>query len=225
MYKLGERPHHKQKLYAFLILLLAGFIMAGVWTADTYLQPETTLSSSEGVVRHVDVVKPATKQINTSIFSMEILKNWQPQESQLIPKAQYSWRGTGKEESSRSLDLYVDTIPATMAVNKLLPLRAAGDQMVVGDNISDNCINFTDSTQADKRTGMVAAKWSGVDFYCDTGNYARNVIGTGSPEAINSVKLDGRASGSHRFFFVYTDHSAEPDYAILTDLLSSFRVH
>jgi hypothetical protein len=224
MYKLGERPHHKQKLYAFLILLVAGLIMAGAWAANTYLRPETTLSSSEGIVRHVDVVKPLTKQVTTNIFSMEILKNWQPQDSQLIPKAQYAWRGTGKEDSSRSLDLYVDTIPATMAVNKLLPLRAAGDQIVVGDAISDNCVNFTDSTQADKKTGKVEAKWSGVNFYCDTGNYARNVIGTGTPEAINSIQLRGQASGSHRFFFVYTDHSAEPDYTILTDLLSSFRV-
>jgi hypothetical protein len=225
MYKLGERPHHKQKLYAFLILLLAGLIMLGVWAADTYLQPETTLSDSQGVVRHVDIAKPLTKEVSNSIFSMDILKNWHTQKSQLIPQAQYSWRGTGKEESSRSLEVYVDAIPTTMAVNKLLPLRSAGNRVVVGDNISDNCINFTDSTKADKKTGKVAAKWSGVNFYCDTGNYTRNVIGTGSPDAINSVRLVGKAAGSHQFFFVYTDHSAEPDYTILTDLLNSFRVH
>lgn len=225
MYRLGHRPHHKQKLYALLILAFAGLIIATGWALNKYLQPNTSLSESEGVVRHIDVATPPTKQINTRIFFMSIPRTWRAVTPSFIPAAQYAWRGVGQEDSTRSLELYVDSIPADMAVNKLLPLRANGNRVVVGDNISDNCTSFTDSAKADKMTGKILAKWSEVNFYCDTANYSRNIIGTGSPGSINSVRLDGQATGGHRFFFVYTDNSAEPDYTIFTNMLSSFRVH
>jgi hypothetical protein len=225
MYKLGERSHHKQKLYVLLIFILAGLIMAGWWAANKYLQPETTLGDSEGVVRHVDVVKPATKQVNNSIFSMTIPRNWQPVKSSRIPSAQYAWRATSKTDAGRGLEIYVDAIPKTMAVNRLLPVSASNNRLVIRNEVSDNCVNFTDASKADRPTGQAPAKWSGVNFYCDVGNYARNVVGTGSPSVINSVTVDGSAAGAHRFFFVYTDHSAESDYVVFTDILSSFRVH
>lgn len=225
MYKLGRRPHHRQKLYALLILAFAGLIIAAAWALNNYLQPNTSFSESEAIVRHVGVATPPTKTINTSIFSMSIPKSWHVVTPSYIPAAQYAWRGVGQEDSARSLELYVDNIPAAMAVNKLLPLRANGNRIVVGDTISDNCTSFTDSAKADKRTGKMLAKWSEVNFYCDTSNYTRNVIGTGSPGLINSVSLDGPAAGVHNFFFIYTDNSAEPDYTIFTNILSSFRVH
>jgi hypothetical protein len=224
MYKLGHRSSHKHKLYATLILLFAGLIIAGIWGANTYLKPDTTLGTSEGVIRHVDVVTPPTKEVSNSIFSMNIPKSWHATTSQLIPAPQYAWRGAGTEGSPRSLEIYVDAIPATMAVNRLLPLRANGSKVVVGDDLSDNCVNFTDAVQTDRRTGKILAKWSGVNFYCDAANSARNLVGTGTPEAINSVELRGPLAGKHRFFFIYTDHSAEPDYTIFTDMLKSFQV-
>lgn len=225
MYKLGHRPHQKQKLYALLILLFAGLVMAGVWAANKFLQSDTTLGVTKGVVRHVDVATPPTKVVSNSIFTMKVPRNWQTTKSSLIPAAQYAWRGTGVEDSPRNIEVYVDAIPAKMAVNKLLPLRASGNRVMVGDSISDNCVSFTDSSKADKQTGTILAKWSDVNFYCDTGNYARNVVGTGSPDAINSITLDGQAAGVHRFFFLYTDNSSEPDYSILTNMLDSFRIH
>jgi len=225
MYKLGERSHHKQKLYALLIIFLAGLIVAAIWAANKYLQPETTLGTSEGVVRRVEVAIPPTKEVSSRIFSMTVPKSWQTTKSQFIPAAQYAWRGVGKEESTRSLEIYMDAIPSNMAVNRLLPLRASGNRVVVGDDLSDNCVNFTDAKQADRQTGKILAKWSGVSFYCDTANSLRNLAGTGTPEAINSVQLKGGTTGVHHFFFVYTDHSAEPDYTVFTDVLNSFRVH
>lgn len=224
MYQLGHRAHHRQKLYATLILLFAGLSIAGIWGATRYFQPDTTLSSSEAIVRHVDVAIPATKTVTTPTFTMDIPKSWYAVPSSLTPTAPYAWRGTGTQEAARSIEVYVDTLPASMAINKLLPVHGNGDQLVVGDNISDNCTSFTDNSQVDKKTGTALAKWSGVNFYCDAANYERNVIGTGSPEAINSVAVKGKLTGSHRFFFVYTDNSAEPDDTLPTTILSSFRV-
>lgn len=224
MYQLGHRAHHRQKLYATLILLFAGLSIAGIWGATRYFQPDTTLSSSEAIVRHVDVAKPATKTITTATFTMDIPKSWRAVPSNLTPAAPNAWRGTGAQEAARSIEVYVDALPGSMAVNRLLPVHGNGDQLAVGDSISDNCTSFTDNSQVDKKTGTALAKWSGVNFYCDAANYERNVIGTGSPEAINSVTLKGKQSGGHRYFFVYTDNSAEPDDTLLTTMLDSFRV-
>lgn len=224
MYTLGHKPHTHHNLYAFAALGIAGFIMLGAWLANKYLQPDTILSDSHGVVRHVDVVKPPTKLASNSIFTIMIPRSWSVTDSQYIPAAQYAWHGTRAEDSARRIDVYVDSIPKDMAVNKLLPLHGSGDQVIITGNVSDNCVNFTDASKADKLTAKVLAKWSGVSFYCDTGNYARNVIGTGAPGSINRVAATGKIAGQHAFFFVYTDHSAEPDYSIFTDMLNSFRV-
>jgi hypothetical protein len=224
MYKLGHRSPHRHKVYAALILFFAGLVIAGIWVANNFLKPDTTLGTSEGVIRHVDVVTPPTKEISNSMFSATIPKNWQVTKSQFIPTSQYAWRGTGQADSPRSLEIYIDAIPTSMAVNRLLPLRANGNRVVVGDDVSDNCINFTDAAQADKRSGKILAKWSGVNFYCDVANSARNLVGTGTPESVNSVELSGHLAGKHRFFFIYTDHSGEPDYTIFTDIMKSFQV-
>ncbi len=225
MYKLGHRPQHKQKLTALIILIIAGLIIAVIWILSNYFQSDTTLSESEGIVRQVDVAAPATKKIDNSIFSFEIPKSWKSGESKLLPAAQYTWHGVGKDESARSLEIYVDTNPATMPVNRLLPVKASGNRIVVGDSISDNCVDFTDSKKANKQTGLLLASWSGVKFYCDYSNYGRDVIGVSTAQAINSIALDGAAAGSHKFFFVYTDHGALPDYSVISDIISSVRVH
>jgi hypothetical protein len=54
-------------------------------------------------------------------------------------------------------------------------------------------------------------------------NYERDVVGTSSPQEINTVTVTGPSTGTHKYFFVYTDNSAEPDYTIFTDALQSFK--
>lgn len=224
IYQLGHKPHSRHQFYALAILCVAGLVILAAWAANNYFQPDTTLSDSQEVVRHVDVVKPPTQGVESNVFYMMIPRSWSATTPQYIPAAQYAWHGISGEDSARRIDVYVDAIPKDMAVNKLLPVRGSANRVAVSGDVSDNCVNFTDASKAGKLTAKVLAKWSGVNFYCDAGNYARNVIGTGAPGTINSVSAHGEVAGTHTFFFVYTDHSAEPDYAIFTDMLNSFRV-
>jgi hypothetical protein len=88
--------------------------------------------------------------------------------------------------------------------------------------VSDNCVNFTDEKTANPTTGAASSKWSGVSFLCDTANDQRVVVGTSSAaEPVNTVTVTG-AKGTHRYFFVYTDHSAQPKFEIFTAALASF---
>jgi hypothetical protein len=68
------------------------------------------------------------------------------------------------------------------------------------------------------------AKWSGINFLCDLGNYLRDVVGTSSPEGINSVTLTGNTTGKHTLFFMYTDNTPSPDYSTFINALKSFQL-
>lgn len=224
MYRIGEKSHHRTKVYLLLLFLLVGLIIGGSIAAQSLLKPDTQLSQADGVIRHVDVVTAETKQITEPLFIMRLPDDWKPVKPRYIPRAQYSWQGTGKDDTSRWLDLYIDDIPSKMAVNRMIPLSSSGGKIVVNDDVSDNCVNFTDERAVDARTGTVPAKWSGVTFICDAANSLRNLTGTGSSEGVNTLTLKGNTTGKHRVFFVYTDHSGSPDYTPFTDALNSFEL-
>ncbi len=223
MYRIGERPpHHRRTIYLVLVFAIAFGIVGGSLAAKHYFTADTSLSQSKSVVRHVQVARAKTKQVQNKVFSMKIPATWESFTSDFAPPAPYAWRGNDLEDSARRIDIYIDDIPAKMAVNRLLPLRASGNNIVVGDNVSDNCVNFTEAQQADTHTGIITAKWSGVTFYCDSANSSRNLVGVGTPDTINGIVLKGPQTGKHRVFFVYTDHSSSPDYTAFTNMLDTF---
>lgn len=225
MYELGKNQRSRGKtifisLTVVFLLLVAGATVA----AKLYLKPNTVVSQSDGVIRHVSVAPPKIKHISTSLFKLDLPVGWHKSKNNyLAPSADYGWQGKG-DDAARRLDIYVDYIPATMPVNHLQPVSGQGSRLSLDGSVSENCVNFTDETATSRRTGQAPAKWSGVSFYCDTGNYSRDVVGTGSKSGTNSVKLTGSTSGSHKFFFIYTDNSASADYSIFQNILQSFRV-
>jgi hypothetical protein len=107
-----------------------------------------------------------------------------------------------------------------MGVNLMVPVSASGNRVVPGA-VSGNCVNFTSTTNINPNGGSLS-KWSDVNFYCDTHNYERDVVGTSSADAINSITLNGPINGTHSFFFTYTDDTSQPDYSIFTNALASF---
>jgi hypothetical protein len=225
MYQLGHKPHHRRKVILLLTFLLFVLITGGVIWARGYFKPNTTLANSAAIVRHVDVATPAKKTVRTTTFTMQVPADWKAiAHSDQIPAPDFIWQGTTKEDTARWVQVWVDNVPASMAVNRLLPLRADGNRILLADDVSDNCVNFTDASKVDPHTGTINAKWSGVDFVCDAANYERDLVGTATQGARNSITLHGSKSGTHRYFFIYTDHSAEADYSYFTDMLSSFRV-
>jgi hypothetical protein len=221
MYKLGKRSIHRNKIYASLLVLLVLLVVGGIIIAKHNLKSDTILTQAPSVTRHLSVVPPKLKTVTTTLFTMSIPDDWQPRTSNLVPPAPYSWHGTTQEDSARLLDIYVDNIPATLAINRMLPVTATGPKLIIKDAVSDNCANFTDASQENQQTGTALAKWSNVFFYCDLANYERDVVGTSSEGAINSITLTGD-QGSHRYFFIYTDNSAAADYSVFTSILSSF---
>jgi hypothetical protein len=122
----------------------------------------------------------------------------------------------------RRIDIYIDNVPSSLAVNRLLPVQVNQDQLQPQGVVSDNCTDFTTPTAQSAQTGTIDAKWNGVDFLCDTGNYERDVVAIGS--ASGPISLTGPKTSTHKILLVYTDNTTQPDYSIFTAIVESFRI-
>lgn len=206
----------RARLVGFLLPPI--IVVAGAWVY-AYFRPTSKITMATPTASTVRA--PGHKTFKEPMFTIALPANWAAQKT-IGSNAPYQYRGQDADDATRSLAVYVDTIPTGFAVNRLLPIEADNTTLETTAGVSDNCINFTDTSQANPQTGVVAAKWGGVKFWCDTVNYQRNVVGAGSAEANNAVTVKG-ASGSHRYFFVYTDHSTTPEYEVFTSALDSFK--
>lgn len=222
MYRFRERPHNHRKLW----LTLTGFVVIAclaVLATLHLLRPNTQLGQTPPpVTTKVSANVPKTAPVDEPLFSLNLPDDWQPRANNDVPKPTYSWGGTTKTDNTRWLNIYVDDIPTTLAVNRVLPVDGNGTTLALTAGVSDNCITFTGATNGGQNSAP--AKWQGINFLCDTGNYIRDVVGTSSPDGINTVILTSADKGMHQFFFTYTDNSSSPDYSVFTDILKSFQL-
>ncbi len=166
-------------------------------------------------------------RINEAGFSMELPGDWKEVGRRNdLSEHSVTWQSTKPQQDSRTVRLYIDTIPTTRSLNKLVPVTAAGNMLTVGD-VSDNCATFTQggTLNAYDATKLkeAPAKWNKVDFICDLPRVIDNEIGTGSVEGHNTVTLTGASNVPHKYFFLYTDRSGQPDNSIFTNALRSFK--
>jgi hypothetical protein len=113
----------------------------------------------------------------------------------------------------------------------LLPVKVQDNVMTLG-NISDNCVNFTQSAvPEDKRPvniplnqAALPSRWQLVDFLCDNANVSHQLVGAASSDALNTITLSGDTKGTHKFFFMFQDNNISPDYGIFETILSNFKV-
>jgi len=166
------------------------------------------------------------KTIDEKLYSFKLPTDWKEIRRGNAPTDNsVTWQASLKDADNRFLQIYVDTIPS-LAVNMELPVTAVDNGLNYGD-LSDNCVSFTKGGSFESsvaiRSKETAAKWQEVDFICDLPKPEYGVIGTGSKDGINTVKVAGPTGGMHKYFFVYTDRNVKVDYSIFYDALTSFR--
>lgn len=226
MYRLGHRQAHHYALIGGGLVVGAAVLIGIAWlVTGTVLKPHTVIRQSPPLSHTVTATSKSLQQVSQGIISLSLPTTWQRVAAPQLPGTIYSWAGTEPPDAARRLDVYVDSAPTNFAVNRLLPVQAAGNQLDVTAATSDNCVNFTDKTSDSTATGRAASKWGGVNFLCDMGNYERDVVGTGSTEGLNQVTLVGPTSGRHRILLVYADNNTSPDYAIFVAIVKSFHLN
>ena len=225
MYQLGHRSKHHYWLRALTGLIILGVAAGGVFFIKNLLQPHTSLTQSKAIIRNVPVSSVPTQHIVQGMFTIDLPATWkQRAPSSVVPAPTFTWQGTAGNDQARWIDLYLDTVPSGFAANRLLPVQVNGDSIDVTGTTSDNCVNFTDKTTQASPTGTVPAKWGGVNFMCDVGNYLRDVVAIGSPEGVNTITIVGATKGSHRILLTYTDNGPSPDYTVFASAVKSFRL-
>jgi hypothetical protein len=166
------------------------------------------------------------KNFDNRLFSLDLPNDWEATIVEGAPAGSQSWRNTANNKGVRLITLYLDAVPANFAINRVVAVEPVENHLTVLGDVSDNCINFTtaDKQASAATAGKAPAKWQNVDFICDTGNYIRNVVGTGSAKSLNAAKLTGASGGPHNVFFTYTDNSSSPNFGIFTAMLQSFKL-
>ncbi|HET6924222.1 MAG TPA: hypothetical protein VFH39_00125 [Candidatus Saccharimonadales bacterium] len=223
MYRLGERKHSRRKLYAwlggFLVLLFAGAIVAVY-----LLHADTVISQTPApVVRRLTYAAPKTTVYEGATFKISLPEGWKTMAVTDMPTPTYTWHGTGKTDGNRWLDVYVDADLTTLSLNRAVSVAAHGNGVSATSDVSDNCASFIGNAKPAPHQTYVPAKWHDLPFLCETGTYARDVVGTVSADGLNNVTISGPASGKHHYMFTYTDNSASPDYKVFTDALQTFQ--
>jgi len=226
MYQEGKRiiSHHRRHVIAtWTVLLVVALIVGGMLGTRHFLKADTKIGKPPApVVNTVVAAGEPAKPFTEGIFTIDLPKDWIYIGRSHDTYQAYEFENTSGNKGVETLAVYVDTIPTNLGVNQVLPVEADGDS-IVPTSVSGNCAGFT----GNKVPGAQAtpAKWDNINFLCDLANYERNVVGTSSQNAINSVTLTGKTTGSHRLFFTYTDNGSEPNYQIFYNALQSFQLN
>lgn len=221
MYNAGKpnKVTHKRYILAVVLVLLFVGIFYGVKAIKHALSNDTVIVESPPITKKADIDQGTVKQYDEAKFLLSLPTSWKFIGHNKQPYDMYSWQAVS-DKTSRRLDVYIDALPKHLAVNRMLPVQSAGNRISVVGEVSDNCQTFTSNSP----NSVIRAKWKGVNFLCDLANYERDVTGTSSGEGINIVSVTGKATGSHKVFFAYTDNSVNPVYDVFYNVIQSFRV-
>jgi hypothetical protein len=227
MYKKPPKSPRRFRKKYIALLVLALLLVAGGWYGYRQYEQSTipVIQNNAGRTYPMDIPNSKTKHFDEVFFGFDLPADWRQVEHSGAPYNLYSFQSTLKNADNRSLDIYADTLPTTLAVNRFLAVKSQGSNVSHGQ-VSDNCTTLIPSSAGTGSTRQlsVPARWDGVDFLCDNDRTTREVIGTSSPGNVNKVTLNGPTKGPHSFFFVYDDKNVTPDYSIIYNVLDSFTV-
>ena len=222
MYRVGERKHSRRRMYAWLGGLLA-LLVIGAVIGIRMLHADTIIGNTpKEVIRKITYDTPKVSVFEGTTFKVTLPSDWKVMPVNDIPTPTYTWHGTSKDDTARWIDVYVDASLSEFAVNRVISVQSNDTGLSVTSDVSDNCTSFTGGASVGPGQTHVQAKWQGVPFLCETGNYTRDVVGIVSGDGLNDVTITGPIKGQHRYMVVYTDNSASPNYKIFTDALKSF---
>ncbi len=225
MYRVDHHKRNHRRGHRRLAWLAGGLIFtvliigaAVIFTLDN-LKTVVTIKQAPAVTTKV-TYNTKNKHFDEPNFGIDLPTDWQFVPISTATNHPYRWQG----KDGQVIDIYQDTIPANLGVNRILIVEAQVDRLQLSGSVSDNCADFTKAVTGAPGQGTLA-KWHGVSFLCDTSNQQPNVIGTSSADGVNIVRLKLPTTGiSHSFFFTYISHSINPDYSVFYNALQSLQL-
>lgn len=224
MYRVDKRTHRHRRARRWGIMLLLLLVVGGSVYALMHIRiaPKQNIHNTAPISTNYAVQEGRKVTVDKPLFKMELPYGWT--EITVTPGSTsptYSFRSNPKQ--AQLLDVYIDNIPTNLAFNRAISVAQQGTGLSY-DIVSENCATFTDPTKANPQTGRVVARWQGIDFACDVGNYARAVVGSVSKAGPNEIAITTQSDAAHKAFFAYTDNNINPDYSVLYGMLGSVQI-
>ena len=160
-------------------------------------------------------------------FIVKLPADWQKvAKTEVIVNAKryypYRFQGIGQESVGRSVDIYLDEIPGSLAVSKVLLTEVTPDSTaLVTQEISPQCYKYT-NFPADSLGEPYATNWQGHKFICDTSKDT-NTVAAIAGNLSDGVELIGGAK-KQKLLLVYTDHGSAQNNSIFKDIVQGFRL-
>lgn len=219
MYRFDKRIYRykKNKYIIFIIIFIVIALLIG-YILIRLSKPISHVQQSKPVISFYNPPVSKNKTVIEPDFTFTLPKSWRmvPIHSTLYNIYQFE----STSGASQILDIYQNTIPSKLPVNRELVVQANGSKLNTVGSVSSNCIDFT--KPVGNSSGGVSARWQGINFLCDMANYERDVVGTGSSYGINDVVLSSPTLGKQQFFFTFTDYSINPTFKVLYQVINSF---
>jgi hypothetical protein len=226
-YRLGKHEKSRRRRVIFWLiigLVLVTLIGLGAFWIRQALRPQVVIKQAKAVTTTVSY-NTQNKLYNEPDFSISLPSSWHVVPRPAGPYQSYTWQSSDVGTNGQLIEILENTIPVNFAVNRVLIVEGEVDHLALEGQASDNCSTFTKNAPAPNETGA-PAEWDGVSFLCDQRNQERDVIGTSSTDGVNTVILKDQQTGvNHKFFFIYTDFSVDPDYTVFYNTLNSFRMN
>jgi hypothetical protein len=220
----AHKTHHRHyKRWLVITLLIVGGLVYG---SLQFLQPDTQIKNAGAVKRQI-TGKSATQDFHKGNFKISLPQGWQFMSVQKDIYTIYHFRSAqAGEDGNRLLDVYEDSKLPNFPVNRMLPVVATDEGGLITDasQVSDNCTAYTTGPTTGRSSAAQLAKWQGIEFLCDMANPLRNVVGIGSRDGLNTVKITSLSTGPHYYFITYTENNDKPDYGVVTAAINSFKV-
>lgn len=227
MYKINRNTSNKLLAIKILIitLLVILIILIVLWFLF-FKNSGQSITTFDRINGQKTSVLPPTKDFTVDEFSITLPEAWQfiGKQNPYYNEVYYMFQSKEVNKDNRWLRVYVNVIPEQYAVNRLLPISTVENKFVAGE-MSTDCKNFKGAPNFqnnDNGPQIWATTWQDIPFICDLSG-SSNQVGTASKQNGNAVPLTGEKFGENKYYFVYIDQNAKPDYSILKNAVNSFR--
>jgi hypothetical protein len=210
----------------FTILIATVLVLALAVAWWLFVRGNDSTSANFEKVGTITVNRPDTIDFTTAFFKISLPKTWEEKGRQnpFSYEVFYLYQNNQSNYDNRWLRVYVDVFPKDLPLNRLLPVTVVNGKLSPGV-LSDECTAFTDAPVVGangQKAAFAPAKWQGVSFTCNFAS-AQNLTGTASAEEGYGISMTGSKSGTHKYFFTYSDFNVRPDYQFLSEALKSFQ--
>lgn len=226
MYRSNQRYHKHATMLRLTLIIIAvlGLSLFVIWWF--FVRGNEMTSANFEKVGTITVNRPDTKEFTTPFYKISLPTTWEDKgrKNPFSYEVYYMYQNGLKDYENRVFKVYVDVFPRDLPLNRLLPVTLADGKLSPGV-LSDDCTGFTDAPTvgANGQKGTTAiAKWQGVNFTCNFAA-AQNLTGTASAEEGYAITMTGPTSGTHKYFFTYSDFNVRPDYQFMSEALKSFQ--